>query len=177
IALSRLPDLQITGRASTGYFKERHDNLPAIAQTLGVAHLVTGSVRKAGERVRVTVELVDATNGYQLWAESYDRHLGDIFALQDEIARHVATALQVTLGLGESSEVGMTRNVAAFDEFLRGVSAYSEYRPEAFRRASEHMHRAIALDPSFSRAWSYLFCIYLDWAYAVPAEAEEWNRR
>src|SRR5690606_22161358 len=137
IALSRLPDLQVTGRASAGYFRGRNDSPRAIAETLGVAHLVTGSVRKAGERVRVAVELVDATTGYQLWADSYDRHLGDIFDVQDEVAKHVATALQVTLGLGESSETGMTRNVAAFDEFLRGVSAYSGYTPESFERAAE----------------------------------------
>jgi TolB-like protein/DNA-binding winged helix-turn-helix (wHTH) protein len=175
--LSRLPDLQVIGRTSSAYFKGRDESLREIGETLGVAHLLTGSVRKSGERVRIAVELVDADSGYQLWSDSYDRELGDIFDVQDEIAERVATALQVKLGLGVSGEIGMTRNVAAYDEFLRGVALYSEYRTESFPRAIEHMHRAIALDPSFSRAWAYLYCIYRDGRVAVPQRTEEWSRR
>jgi TolB-like protein/DNA-binding winged helix-turn-helix (wHTH) protein len=175
--LSRLPDLQVIGRTSSAYFKGRNDSLPEIGEALGVAHLLTGSVRKSGERVRIDVELVDAASGYQLWSDSYDRELGDIFDVQDEIAERVATALQVKLGLGISGEIGMTRNIAAYDEFLRGVALYSEYRTESFPRAIEHMHRAIALDPSFSRAWAYLYCIYRDGRVAVPQRTEEWSRR
>jgi len=175
--LSRLPDVQVIGRTSSAYFKGRDDTLPEIGKTLGVAHLLTGSVRKGGERVRIAVELVDAASGYQLWSDSYDRELGDIFEVQDEIAERVATALQVKLGLGVSGELGMTRNVAAYDEFLRGVALYSEYRAESFPRAIEHMHRAIALDPTFSRAWAYLYCIHRDGRVAVPQRAEEWTRR
>jgi TolB-like protein/DNA-binding winged helix-turn-helix (wHTH) protein len=175
--LSRLPDLQVTGRASSAYFKGRDDSLVEIGDTLGVERLVTGSVRRAGDRVRIAVELVDATNGYQIWSDSFDRELDDIFDVQDEIAARVATALQVKLGLGESGESGMTRNVTAYDEFLRGVALYSEYRPESFPLAVEHMHRAIALDPSFSRAWAYLYCIHMDGRVAMPLEAEEWTNR
>jgi TolB-like protein/DNA-binding winged helix-turn-helix (wHTH) protein len=176
-ALSRLPDLQVAGRASSGYFKGRNESTQAIGKALGVEHLLSGSVRKAGERVRIAVELVNAGTGYQLWSGSYDRRVGDIFDVQDEIAASVATALKVTLGLGESSESGMTRNVAAFDEFLRGVAAYHEYTPDAFTRAVEHMHRAIALDPGFARAWSYLFCIQIAGAAATPELEQEWTRR
>jgi TolB-like protein/DNA-binding winged helix-turn-helix (wHTH) protein len=176
-ALSRLPDLQVAGRASSAYFRGRNDSSQTIGSTLGVEHLLTGSVRKAGERVRIAVELVNANTGYQLWSGSYDRRLGDIFEVQDEIAASVATALQVTLGLGESGESGNTRDAAAFDEFLRGVAAYHDYTPDSFLRAIEHMHRAIALDPKFSRAWSYLFCIHVAGASVVPERAEEWTRR
>jgi len=175
--LSHLPDLQVTGRVSSAYFEGRDAPPSAIGEKLGVAHLLTGSVRKAGERVRITVELTDTGSGYQVWSESYDRQLGDIFDVQDEIAERVAAALQVRLGLGASAEIGMTRNVAAYDEFLRGFAAYNERRPEAFSLAVEHMHRAIALDPSFSRAWAYVYCIYLDGANLVPARAEEWARK
>ena len=175
--LSRLPDLLVTGRFSSAYFAE-HDATPrAIGETLGVAHLLTGSVRKAGDRVRIAVELVDTTSGYQLWSDSYDRELGDIFELQDEIAAHVATALQVKLGLGESGEPGMTSNVAAYDEFLRGFAEFNEHHPASFPLAIEHMHRAIALDPSFARVWAYLYCIYLDGSNLVAERSDEWTRK
>lgn len=174
--LSRLPDLQVTGRTSAAYFKGRRNTVLEIGETLGVGHLLTGSVLKGADRVRIMVELVDAKSGYVLWSDRYEHDLDDIFAVQDEIAARVATALQVKLGLGESAEIGMTRNVAAYDEFLRGVALYSEYRAESFPRAVEHMRRAIALDPTFSRAWAYLYCIHRDGSVTAPQEAEEWLR-
>ena len=177
IVLSRLPDLQVTGRISSSHFKGRSDPLPAIGETLGVGHLLTGSVRKAGEHLRIAVELVDAASGYQLWSESYDRNVGDVLQVQNEIAEDVATALQVKLGLGESGELGMTRNVAAYDEFLRGYWRFTELKPETMPLAIEHLNRAIALDPSFSRAWAYLYCVYRDGAAIVPERAEEWQRK
>jgi TolB-like protein/DNA-binding winged helix-turn-helix (wHTH) protein len=177
IVLSRLPDLRVTGRVSAEGFKGRDEPFLAIGKTLGVGHVLTGSVRQAGERVRIAVELTDAANGYQLWSESYDRHLGDILDVQDEIAEHVATALQVKLGLGESGELGMTRNVAAYDEFLRGYWRFTEFRVETIPLAIEHMHRALALDPSFSRAWAYLYCIHMDGTTLVPEIAQEWRRK
>jgi len=176
IVLSRLPDLQVTGRVSASYFKERNDPLPVIGETLGVDYVLTGSVRKAGERVRIAVELVDAGNGYQVWSDSLERSVVDILDVQDEIAERVATALQVKLGLGESGELGMTRSVAAYDEFLRGYWRFVEFRPETIELAIEHMNRAIALDPSFARAWAYLYCIYRDGLLVVP-EREEWRSK
>lgn len=175
--LSHLPDLQVTGRSSSLYFEGRSDPPAAIGRQLGVTHLLTGSVQRAGERVRIAVELVDAASGYQVWTESYDRELGDIFDVQDEIAAHVATALQVKLGLGESGELGMTRSVEAYDAFLRGYAAYNEHTPDGFAQAVEHMHRAIALDANFSRAWAYLYCIYLDGGDLMPGGAAELTRK
>ncbi len=177
IVLSRLPDLQVTGRVSSSHFKGRHEPLAAIGEMLGVGHLLTGSVRKSGDRVRIAVELVDAASGYQVWTDSYDSRHGDILDVQDEIAEDVATALQVKLGLGESGELGMTRNVAAYDEFLRGYWRFTEFRPETIALAMEHMHRAIALDATFSRAWAYLYCIYMDVGTIVPERAEEWRHK
>lgn len=174
IVLSRLPDLQVTGRVSAARFKERNQSLQAVGETLGVGYLLTGSVRKSGDRMRIVVELADAASGYQLWSESYDRQLGDVLEVQDEIAGDVATALKVKLGLGESGELSMTRNVAAYDEFLRGYARYVEFQPETIALAVEHMQRAIALDPEFARAWAYLYCIYRDLPELVPARAEEW---
>lgn len=169
--LSQLPDLRLTGRISSSYFKDPTDPLPLIAAKLGVAHLLTGSVRKSGDHARIAVELIDAASGYQIWSNTYDRELGDIFSVQDDIAASVATALQVKLGLGENAELGMTRDVAAYDAFLRGIDAYSK---SSFDLAIDHMHRALALDPSFSRAWAYLYCIYLEGSFLVPAHSVDW---
>jgi TolB-like protein len=175
--LSRVPDLRVTGRISSAYFKGRGDPLPTIAETLGVDHLLTGSVRRAGDRVRITVELVDTASGYQLWSESYERQFGDILEVQDEIASRVATALQVKLGLGDNAEIGMTRNVAAYDEFLRGVWQFDAFTPQSLLLAIKHMHRAIALDPTFARAWAYLYCIYSDGSHIVAESADEWRHK
>jgi TolB-like protein/DNA-binding winged helix-turn-helix (wHTH) protein len=175
--LSHLPDLRVTGRTSSLYFDGRNEPPAAIGRQLGVAHLLTGSVRKADERVRITVELVEARTGYQLWSESYEKELVDIFDVQDEIATRVATALQVKLGLGASAEPGMTRNVAAFDEFLRGYAAYGDRTAQSVVRAVEHMRRAIALDESFARAWAYLYCIYRDAAELLPQRHAEFDAK
>jgi TolB-like protein len=176
-ALSRVPDLLVTGRISSAHFKGRRDPWSAIGEALGVDHLLTGSVRRTGDRVRITVELVDAGSGYQLWSDSYERQFGDILDVQDEIAQRVAMALQVKLGLGDSAELGMTRDVAAYDEFLRGVWEFDRFLPETIPLAIEHMHRAIALDPSFARAWAYLYCIYSDGSTIVPERAAEWRHK
>lgn len=175
--LSRVPDLRVTGRISSARFKGRDEPLASIGATLGVAHLLTGSVRRAGDRVRINVELVDAASGYQLWTESYERQLGDILDVQAAIAERVAVALEVKLGLGQSGELGMTRNVAAYDEFLRGVWQFDQFTADSLALAVEHMQRAIALDPGFARAWSYLYCIYSDGRAIVPGRSVEWRRK
>jgi TolB-like protein len=175
--LSHVPDLLVIGRISSSYFKGRNDPLPAIGEKLDVDYLLTGSVRRADDRVRVTAELVDAASGYQLWTDSYERRFDDILAVQDEIAERVTTALEVKLGLGDSAELGMTRNVTAYDEFLKGVWQFTEFRPETIPLAIDHMHRAIALDPSFARAWAYLYCLYSDGSAIVPEHAVEWRAK
>ena len=99
-ALSRIRDLQVTGRTSSFYFKGKNEDLQTIGKRLGVQYLLTGSVRKAAEQVRVTPGLANVETGYRLWSDSYDRPLKDIFDIQKEIAGKVAEALQVTLGVG-----------------------------------------------------------------------------
>ena len=176
-ALSRVRDLQVTGRTSSFYFKGRNEDVRTIGKTLGVQYLLTGSVRKATTQVRITPELVNVDNGYRLWSESYDRPLDNIFDIQDEIARKVAEALEVTLGLGVGGAPGMTRDVAAYEEWLRAISFLQQYRPDSFQPAIDHAQRAIALDPSFSNAWLVLSFIYFNGASMVPERAAEWTRR
>jgi TolB-like protein/DNA-binding winged helix-turn-helix (wHTH) protein len=174
--LSRVRDLKVTGRASSFHFKDREEDLRTIGAKLGVEHILEGSVRKAGEQVRITARLSNARTGQQLWSETYTRRIDDIFQIQDDIARSVANALQVKLGVGDMAHVpGMTRNVAAYDEYLRGMSLNLEWQPESFARAIVHLQRAVALDPSFSIAWAGLNTVYTNGAIVTPSRAEEWR--
>jgi TolB-like protein/DNA-binding winged helix-turn-helix (wHTH) protein len=176
--LSRVRDLRVTGPISSFYFKDRNASVGAVGAALGVEHVLEGSVRKAGERVRVTVQLSKVRTGERLWSETYERRLDDIFVIQDEIARAVANALQIKLGVGDVGRVpGMTRSVAAYDEYLRGMALNLESRPESFALAIIHLQRAVALDPSFSVAWAGLHAVCANGAFISPDHAEEWRRK
>jgi TolB-like protein/DNA-binding winged helix-turn-helix (wHTH) protein len=175
--LSGIPDLHVIGRASSFHFKGRKEDLPTIARMLDVEHVLEGSVRKAGDRVRISAQLSNARTAQQLWSETYERKLDDVFEIQDEIASSVARALQIKLGVGDiGREPGMTRNVAAYDEYLRGRALNSE---RSYAPAIAHLQRAVALDPSFSVAWSGLHGVYANGALAmpVPQQAQEWQRQ
>ena len=145
--LSKIKDLHVAGRTSSFYFKGRNENLREIGEKLAVAHVLEGSVRKSGNRVRVTAQLIKAADGYHLWSESYDRELDDIFAIQDEIAHAVTDALSITLGVGE---LGVsTRNIAAYEAYLAGLSLFHQLGRENVLQAIENLERAVALDPEF----------------------------
>lgn len=126
-----------------------------------------GSVRKAGNRVRITAQLIDATTGYHLWAEHYDGELKEIFALQDSITRQIVAALAPKLTAGEQSRSGRqeTNSIEAYDHFLRGVALYYEYRKESNAMARQTFERAIALDPNYAKAY-----VWLSWAYFIDWE-------
>lgn len=183
-ALSRVRGLRVTGRASSFQFKDSREDLRTIGAALGVDHILRGSVRKAGDQVRISAQLSDARSGDQLWSQTYERKLDDIFVIQDEIARSVAHALQVKLGVGDLFGVGnvgrapgMTRNVAAYDEYLRGMELTVESTPEAQAQAIAHMQRAVALDPRFSIGWAGLHTACINGAFVVPARAAEWRQQ
>jgi TolB-like protein/DNA-binding winged helix-turn-helix (wHTH) protein len=144
----------------------------------GVEHVLRGSVRKAGEELRISAQLENARTGEQLWSETYERRLDDVFLIQDEIAASVADALQVRLGVGDVGRVpGMTRNVRAYDEYLRGMSLNRQWRAESFPHAIAHMQRAVAIDPGFSIAWAGLNTVYTNGALMVPVSAAEWRQK
>jgi TolB-like protein/Flp pilus assembly protein TadD len=177
-ALSRTRDLRVTGRTSSCYFKGRSEDVRAIGRTLGVDYVLEGSVRKAGDQIRVTAQLVNVETRYQLWSETYQRQLAEIFVIQDEIATSVASALQIVLGVGALGRMpGMTRSVAAYDAYLRARSSWVRFRTDRFQATVAHLQRAIALDPSFAMAWGALRAVYVDRAVDVPGEAEEWRRK
>ena len=122
--LAKVPDLLVPARTSSFYFKGKPTKIPDIARELGVANVLEGSIRRSGDHLRVTAQLVRADNGYHLWSETYDRELRDVFKVQDDIANAVVQALQIKLMGGElSRRKGGTQNLEAYQLYLRAVSA------------------------------------------------------
>jgi TolB-like protein len=155
--LSKVPDLFVPGRSSSFYFKGKTARATDVARELNVAHVLEGSVRRAGDRLRVSVQLVRADNGYQQWSQTYDRQLHDVFAIQDEIANAVVGALQITLSGGPlHRDAGGTVNLEAYQTYLRGVSAFHQISAPSYLEAIEHFERATNLDPAFGLAWAML---------------------
>ena len=122
--LSKIADLKVISRTSTKHYKSAPENLPEIARQLGVAHIVEGSVQKSGDAVRVNVQLIKAANDSHLWAETYDRKLTDIFAVESEIAKGIAESLQAKLTGREEQALAVkpTNNPEAYDAYLRGLA-------------------------------------------------------
>ncbi len=170
--LSRIKDLQVTSRTSVMGYKGTNKQVPEIARELEVGTVLEGSVRRARGRVRVTAQLIDAGNDNHLWAETYDRTLEDIFAVQSDIAEMIAAALKAELTSEVAKRIRQhpTDNVAAYDHYLRGR--------EAFRRADAEpaiaeLEKAILMDPSFAAAFSALASVYvlsMYWHGASPGE-------
>ncbi|CTQ56567.1 Transcriptional regulator HilA [Roseibium album] len=162
IDLSKHPNLKTLSRNSAFSIGADRNQRFQTVQALGISHLVEGSVRKMSERVRVSVELTEATTGETLWAERYDGSLDELFDFQDEIRDKIVTALsQNLLGLTtmQSSARG-TRVIEAYDLYLRGRERYFNYTPDGLRDAIEYLKAAITLDPEFSDAYGYLAYFY-----------------
>lgn len=177
--LTKLRGLQVAGRTSSFAFKGKNEDLRAIGEKLNVAHILEGSVRKAGDRVRITVQLVKVSDGYHLWSETYDRNLTDIFAIQEETALAVADALSITLGVGAGDlGVGGTRNFEAYDAYLAGVALTNQFGRESISRGIVQFEKAVALDPEFANAWSALAGSYEMAAYVFISErAPEFSKK
>ena len=158
--LVRIDGLRVASRTSSFAFKGKDTSIPNIAESLGVAHILEGSVRKAGNTVRVTAQLIDARTDTHLWSETYDRKLEDIFAIQDEISSHIVAALKVALGTGSSGAIDLvqqpTDNLDAYQNYLRGRYLWQRRGEDNIRNAIEAFEKAIELDPKFARAWSSL---------------------
>jgi TolB-like protein/Tfp pilus assembly protein PilF len=161
--LSKIADLKVISRTSVGAFRsERPRDLREIGRQLGVAHVLQGSVQRVGNRVRVSAQLVAARSGAQLWAESYDRELADVFAIQSEIARAIATQLQAKLSPQEEAEMQErpTRDLAAYDLYLQGKELVTTYLDAqdtgaCLRQALRLLEEATARDPNFILAYCY----------------------
>jgi TolB-like protein len=156
-SLSRINELQVAARTSSFYFKGEHTELSTIAHKLNVASILEGSVRRSGQRIRITAQLNNAITGFHLWSETYDRNLGDVLKLQSEIADAVAGALKIRLlgGTAERVELGGTRNPSAFDAYLRGLKlARIAESPEHCDAPVKAFSEAIAADPNYALAYA-----------------------
>ena len=152
--LAKIPELQVTARTSSFSFKGKEIAIPEIARQLHVAHVLEGSVRKAGNQVRITAQLIRADTDTHLWSQTYDRKLEDIFAIQDEIAGDVVRELKVTL-LGAAPKV-RTTNPEAYALYLQAVQLGRQFTREAFQQSDELYRKVLAIDPRYAPAWSGL---------------------
>jgi adenylate cyclase len=175
--LSRISGLLVIARNSTFTYKGRAVNIAQIGRELGVRYVVEGSVRKAGDRVRITAQLIDVATGHHLWADRYDRELKDIFDLQDDVRQKIVTALALQLSVGEREQLSKrpTSNVAAYDLWARGLEQMNTFTREGVYESRRLFEQAVALDPGFARAWgqianSYALEADLELGTVTPAE-------
>ena len=157
--LSNIADLKVISRTSTRQYPSKPDNLREIAKQLGVAIILEGSVQKVADQVRVNVQLINAQSDFHLWADTYDRKLTDIFAVESEIAKRIADSLQAKLTGREEQALAVkpTNNPEAYDAYLRGLAfdaRYYSYYPDLLRKATAFYERAVQLDPNFALAWA-----------------------
>ena len=145
--LARVPNLRVTARTSAFAFRGKEQDITKIAEALRVRMILEGSVRRSNNRIRVTAQLINAEDGFNLWSERYDRELMDVFAIQDEIAQAIAGALQLTL---ISKSAKHTPNLAAYEALLRARHQMRSYSPDSFTAAEEYCRQAIALDPEYA---------------------------
>jgi TolB-like protein/Tfp pilus assembly protein PilF len=160
--LSKISALFVIARNSAFTYKGRAVKPRQVAEELGVRYVVEGSVRRAGDRLRINAQLIDALTGGHLWAERYDGNLDDVFALQDQINRRIVTALAIHLTPSEEQEIHQseTDNVAAYDAFLKGWDHEKRWTCEGFAQALPHLENAIELDPDYGRALAALAMAY-----------------
>ena len=158
--LAQSTTLRVTARTSSFSFKGRSVDIPTIAATLNTTHVLEGSVRKSGDRVRITAQLVDGATSVHLWSQTYDRDVTDAFGVQDEIAAAVAAELEVTL-TGSAPPIGaQTRNAVAFERYLQGRYFFGRRGDSDLARAKDYFEQALQLDPAYARAWAGLAGVY-----------------
>ena len=152
-ALSKVDGLRVAARTSAFQYKGREVDVRQVGRALDVGSVLEGSVRRSGNRVRISAQLVSARDGYQLWADEYDRDLADVFAVQEDIARSIVGALKVHLGGRASTRLATrpTRDVEAHDLYLKGRFAWNQRSVAGMREAVRYLEQAVARDPSFAR--------------------------
>ena len=160
--LAKIPKLRVISRSSAFSYKGKDVKLAQVAKELNVAHILEGSVRKAGNKVRITAQLIEARSDTHLWSNTWDRELDDIFAVQDEIAAAVVEQLKITL-LGEAPKAKEV-NPEAYALFLQGRQLRRQSTPEAFEQAIALFQQALAIDPNYAAAWEQLAAVYANQA-------------
>src|SRR5437870_300823 len=156
--LSKISDLKVISRTSTQKYKSAPSNLREIAQQLGVANILEGSVQKAGDQVRITVQLINALKDDHLWADTYDRKMIDIFGVESDVAQKIAASLEAKLTGREKQEVAVvgTKNPEAYDAYLRALALRGGQQLKDLFKTREFLQHAVDLDPNYVQAWAFL---------------------
>ncbi len=178
--LSRFHSLFVIARNSAFIFKGQAVNVQDVGKKLGARYVIEGSVRKAGNRVRVTAQLIDAQTGKHLWAQNFDRELDDIFAVQDEVTRSIVSSLPERVGAADLERVKRKRTdqLAAYDYFLRGRELHHKFAKEDCIEGIRLLEKAVEFDPNFAQAWAWLSCIVGQaWVRGyLPNKNDLWKR-
>src|SRR5436309_5207689 len=174
-ALSKLPQLQVVARPSSFAFKGKNEDMRQIGQALQVATVLGGSVRRAANRLRVTAQLTDARNGYNLWSETYDRQMGEVFALEDEISHAIMRALQVHLRSGDGVRLlrHPPRDIEAYELYLKGRYFYNKRGFGPVQQALAYFQQALAHDSTYALVYAGIADAYFTltgWSYLLPRE-------
>jgi TolB-like protein/Tfp pilus assembly protein PilF len=184
-ALAKVEGLRVTSRTSAFAFKGKNEDVRKIGEQLNVRTVLEGSVRKAGTRLRISAQLVNVGDGYQLWSETYNRELEDVFAIQDEIAHSIVKALRIILSEKDQRAIerAPTANVKAYDHYLRGRQFFHQFRRKGYEFALQMFARAIAIDSGYALAYAgiadchSLLYLYWDTSAAHLQQAEEASRK
>ncbi len=173
--LSKIADLKVTSRTSTQHYKSAPENLAEIAKHLGVAHILEGSVQKSGDAVRVNVQLIKAANDSQVWAETFDRKLTDIFSVESDVAKAIADQLRAHITRQEEQVIAAkpTKNIEAYDAYLRGRYFWNKRTSDGIKHAIEHFQQSIEHDPDFALGHAGLADSYIAltfYNFAAPHE-------
>jgi TolB-like protein/tetratricopeptide (TPR) repeat protein len=173
--LGRVPGLRVPARTSSFYFKGKQATLAEIAKALSVSHVLEGSVRKSGQQLRVTAELVRVADDTRIWSETFDRKLDDVFKVQDDIAGAVVKALKISLLAGQQVYSAPTTNSEAYASYLRGKAIMRGGTQEDFSQAQSYFERAVAIDPAFAPGWAALGDMRADLygSFRVPRRYQE----
>jgi len=176
-ALSKIQSLRVASRTVSFAQKGKNDDLADVGKKLRVSTVLDGSVRRMGNRLRITAQLVNVADGYQLWSERYDREMEDVFAIQDDISQAIVKALRVILTEGEKKQIEKARavNVEAYDYYLRGRQYFHQLRRKSLEYAKQMFNKAIEIDPEYARAYAGVAdCYSLLYTYF---DAREFNLR
>ena len=180
--LAQVPGLQVAARTSSFAYRDQNVDVREIGRALGVDAVLEGSVRRSGERVRITAQLIDANTGYHLWSSNYDRQMADIFSVQDEISTEIVMALSGKLGSREAPEglpvrAAPTDSVEAYNLYLQARHQWKRRGAEPVRRSVALLEEALELDPEFARAWAGLAAAWVVLPGYVGEPSEEYHAR
>ncbi len=173
-ALTQIPELKVTARTSAFAFRGKEQDITKIAETLRVRAILEGSVRKAGNRIRVTAQLINAADGYHLWSQRYDREMADVFAVQDEICQAIVDKLSVVLAYDRQPTKRYTENTEAYQLYLKGRYCRNQVTEEGFKKGIQYFNQAIEEDPGFAFAYGGLAECYNQlgtFGHLAPGEA------